>query len=368
MSQLLVFVRKEFYHAFRDTKTLLMLFGLPIVEILLFGFALTNEIKNTKIAIFDNSKDEVSQKIIEKIEANAYFDIQRNITSSAEIEKAFKSNKIKAAIIFPSNFQKELMHSNTVQMQIIADASDPNTATMISNYLQAIVLDYQKSQSNGVIMPLQISVETRMLYNPELLGAPNFVPGVMALILLLVCVLMTSVAIVREKELGTMELLLVSPLHPFLVLVAKTIPYLVVSIINFIIILLLSVFLLDMPIRGSIILLFFESVLFIITALSLGLLISNVTSNQAIAMLISVIGMMLPTMLFTGFMFPIENMPIPLQVISNIVPSRWYFIIVKSIMIKGLGFSYIWKETLILVAMTSVLLFVSLKKFKTRLQ
>jgi ABC-2 type transport system permease protein len=368
MNQLLVFVRKEFYHAFRDTKTLLMLFGLPIVEILLFGFALTNEIKNTKIAIFDNSKDEVSQKIIEKIEANAYFDIQRNITSSAEIEKAFKSNKIKAAIIFPSNFQKELMHSNTVQMQIIADASDPNTATMISNYLQAIVLDYQKSQSNGVILPLQISVETRMLYNPELLGAPNFVPGVMALILLLVCVLMTSVAIVREKELGTMELLLVSPLHPFLVLVAKTIPYLVVSIINFIIILLLSVFLLDMPIHGSIVLLFFESVLFIITALSLGLLISNVTSNQAIAMLISVIGMMLPTMLFTGFMFPIENMPIPLQVISHIVPSRWYFIIVKSIMIKGLGFSYIWKETLILVAMTSVLLFVSLKKFKTRLQ
>jgi ABC-2 type transport system permease protein len=205
------------------------------------------------------------------------------------------------------------------------------------------------------------------LYNPQLKGATNFVPGVMALVLMLVCVMMTSVSIVKEKEQGTMEVLLVSPFNPLLVIISKAIPYLVLSLVNLSLILLLSIFLLDMPINGSIFLLVAESTLFITTALSLGLLISNSTNSQQAAMLISMMGMMLPTMLFTGFMFPLENMPKALQVIANIVPSKWYYIIVKSIMIKGLGFSAIWKETLVLLGMTFFLLIVSFKKFKIRL-
>jgi ABC-2 type transport system permease protein len=220
-------------------------------------------------------------------------------------------------------------------------------------------------QSNS--LPYQITPELRMLYNPQLKGATNFVPGVMALVLMLVCVMMTSVSIVKEKEQGTMEVLLVSPLNPLLVIISKAIPYLVLSLVNLSLILLLSIFLLDMPINGSVFLLVAESTLFIITALSLGLLISNSTNSQQAAMLISMMGMMLPTMLFTGFMFPLENMPKALQIIANIVPSKWYYIIVKSIMIKGLGFSAIWKETLILLGMTFFLLIVSFKKFKIRL-
>jgi ABC-2 type transport system permease protein len=216
-------------------------------------------------------------------------------------------------------------------------------------------------------VPYQIQTQVKMIYNPQLKGTTNFVPGVMALVLLLVCVLMTSVSIVKEKEMGTMEVLLVSPFQPFLVVVSKAVPYFVVSLINLVVILLLSVFLLEMPIKGSILLLFAESSLLILTALSLGLLVSTVTASQQAAMIISLLGMLLPTMIFTGFMFPLENMPKALQVIANIVPSKWYYIIVKSIMIKGLGFQAIWKETCILAGMTIFLMTVSIKRFKTRL-
>jgi ABC-2 type transport system permease protein len=206
-----------------------------------------------------------------------------------------------------------------------------------------------------------------MLYNPELKGVTNFVPGVMALVLLLVCVLMTSVSIVREKELGTMEVLLVSPFNPFMVIITKAIPYFLLSLVNLSVILLLSVGLLDMPMNGSLPLLYGESSLLILAALSLGLLISNSTNSQQAAMLISLMGMLIPTLMFTGFLFPLENMPLPLQVVANAVPSKWYYIIVKSIMIKGLGFSAIWKESLILFGMTVFLLLISFKKFKIRL-
>lgn len=367
MKQFLSFVRKEFYHVFRDKKTLLMLFGLPIVQILLFGFALTNEIKNSKIVICDYAKDEATQQIINKIEASPNFDIQKTLLSYRQIEETFKAGDIKLAIIFPANFNNDLSHLHQAQVQIIADASDPNTANTLTNYSTAIIMNYQQELMKNNAVPFRIVPEIRMLYNPELKGATNFVPGVMALVLMLVCVMMTSVSIVREKENGTMEVLLVSPFNPFLVIIAKAIPYLLLSIVNLSVILILSVTLLDMPINGSILLLFAESILLIITALSLGLLISNVAQSQQAAMLISMMGMLVPTMLFTGFMFPIENMPVPLQVISNLIPSKWYYTIIKSIMIKGLGFSAIWKETLVLLGMTCFLLVVSFKKFKIRL-
>lgn len=367
MKQFLAFVRKEFNHVFRDSKTLLMLFGLPIAQITLFGFALTNEIKNAQIVVCDLANDDVSRGIIEKIEVTKTFQLTKVIYNEAEIDAAFKAGKTKLVVVFPPNFAYDLHHQNKAQLQIIADASDPNTASTLSSYISNITMDYQRSMMPAQTVPLQIVPEIRMLYNPELKGATNFVPGVMSLVLMLVCVLMTSVSIVREKEKGTMEVLLVSPFNPFLVILSKAVPYFVLSLINLTVILILSLTLLDMPLNGSLFLLYAESSLFILTSLALGLLISNSTNSQQSAMLISLMGMMLPTMIFTGFMFPIENMPKPLQVISNAVPSRWYYIIVKSIMIKGLGLSAIWKETLILSGMAFFLLMVSFKKFSIRL-
>jgi ABC-2 type transport system permease protein len=367
MKQFTTFLRKEFAHVLRDRKTLLILFGMPIMQILIFGFALTNEVKNSKIVVVDNAKDLASQQLITKIEASHYFEIEKAMMNAKEIENAFKEGVIKMAIVIPENFESDLSHQNKAQVQLIADASDPNTANTLTNYVSSIIQDYQSHLEETTVQPYRITAQMRMLYNPQLKGAHNFVPGVIALVLMLVCVMMTAISIVREKEIGTMEILLVSPFKPLMVMVSKAVPYLLLSLINVISILLLSVFALDMPIHGSIILLFAESTLFIITCLTLGIFISVKTSSQQVAMLISLMGMLLPTLLFSGFMFPIENMPRPLQLISNVVPAKWFYIIVKSIMIKGAGFMAIWKETLILFGITAFLLVVSLKNFKIRL-
>lgn len=368
MKQLLVFIKKEFIQVFRDRSTLLLLFGLPIAQIVLFGFALSNEIKDSRVVVVDYAKDEVSTKLIAKIGASKYFDIERSLTSAADLESAFKKGTIKAAVVFPYNFGRDLTQNNRAPLQIIADASDPNIATAVTAYLTQIINEYQATSAPKAALPLQIVPEVHMLYNPELRGAPHFVPGVMALVLMLVCTMMTSVAIVKEKELGTMEILLVSPFKPIYIIIAKLTPNLIISLVNFFIILTLSSIFLDLHVKGSLLLLTLDSILFILTSLSIGLWLSIGAQTQQAAMTSSLMGMMLPTLLLTGFMFPIENMPIPMQVLSNIVPSRWYFIIVKQVMLKGLGFTAVWKETLILLGMCIVLFTISLRKFKIRLE
>ncbi len=368
MKQLLIFIRKEFLHVFRDKKTLLMLFGLPIAQIVLFGFALSNEIKDSKIVVVDYAKDEVSAQIIQKIASSKYFNLEENLQSAQQLEAAFKKGLIKMAVVFPANFSKDLQHTGNATIQLIADASDPNTATTITNYATQIINDYNTQLAATAHQPLQITAETQMMYNPELKGAPNFVPGVMALVLMLVCTMMTSVAIVKEKELGTMEILLVSPFKPVYIIISKLMPNLIISIVNLFIILILSDWFLGLPVKGSVALLVFASTLFILTSLSIGLLLSINAQTQQAAMFASLMGMMLPTMLLTGFLFPIENMPLPMQVMSNLVPSRWYFIIVKRVMLKGLGFASVWKEILILFGMCVFLFTISLRRFKIRLQ
>src|ERR1035437_1199332 len=352
MKQFFSFVKKEFSHVFRDRKTLLMLFGVPVVQIVLFGFALTNEIKNSNIVIVDNAKDMASQQIINKIASTDYFKIHNALLSSAQIDAAFKSGDIKLAIVFPANFNSDLVHTNHAQIQVIADASDPNTGTTLTNYVTGIVTDYNAQFNTNIEIPLRINQEVRMLYNPDLKGAPNFVPGVIAMVMLLVCVMMTSISIVREKELGTMEVLLVSPFKPIYVILAKAVPYLALSLINLTLILILSVFALDLPIKGSLLLLYAVSTVFIVACLSLGLLVSTASSSQQGAMTLSLLATMLPTLILSGYIYPIENMPWILRLLSNVVPAKWFYIIVKSVMLKGLGFSYIWKETLILLGMT----------------
>ena len=368
MIQFFSLIKKEFYHILRDRRSMFVLFGMPIAQILIFGFALSNEVKNTQIAILDNSKDVDTEGIIHKLSASRYFDIERNLKTIPDIEDAFKSGKIKLAIIFQPNFRDNLQHVGKGQIQLIADASDPNTATTVVNYATAIIADYQREINESIKLPLSIGVETRMLYNPQLKGEYNFVPGVMAMILMLISAMMTSVAIVREKEMGTMEILLVSPMKPLWLVISKMIPYLTLSIINFAVIVLLSIYVLGVPVRGSMGLLFLVSVLYIVCSLALGLLISSVTESQQVALLVSLMGLMMPTILFSGFMFPIENLPLPMQIISNVVPAKWYFIIVKNVMIKGLDLQSILHEVGILVSMTLILLAISLKMFKVRLE
>jgi ABC-2 type transport system permease protein len=341
---------------------------MPVAQILLFGFAITNEINNVDIAVLDHSKDATTEGIINNISASEYFSIDQFIVREADIETVFKQGKVKAVLNLEKDFSQKLIKEGKAHVQIITDATDPNTANTIYNYVTAILQKYQRSQNKSRELPYQIVAQTRMIYNPELKSVFMFVPGVMTIILMLVSAMMTSISITREKELGTMEILLVSPLKPFQVIVGKVVPYIFLSVINAIVIVVLSIFIFKMPVEGSLFLLGLESVLFIISALALGILISSIAQTQQTAMMISLMGLMLPVILLSGFIFPISSMPFILQLISNIVPAKWFIIIIKGIMLKGVGLQYIWKETLILLGMTLFFIGVSVKKYKIRLE
>ncbi len=368
MKRFIGFIKKEFYHIFRDRRSLFILFGMPIAQIMLFGFAITNEIKNVDIAILDHSKDATTKEIINKIAASKYFSIKQIIEKESDIEEVFKKGKIKAVLNFEKDFSKNLNKDHNATIQIITDATDPNTANTISNYVNAILQNYLLEQNKSVNISYQIVPQTQLSYNPELKSVYMFVPGVMTIILMLVSAMMTSISITREKELGTMEILLVSPLKPIQVIIGKVFPYIFLSIINAIVIVLLSIFIFKMPVQGSLFLLAMESILFIISALGLGILISTISATQQTAMMISLMGLMLPVILLSGFIFPISSMPLPLQVISNIIPAKWFIIIIKGIMLKGVGLQFIWKETLILLGMTVFFIALSVKKYKIRLE
>lgn len=368
MKRFIGFIKKEFYHIFRDKRSLFILFGMPIAQILLFGFAITNEINNVDIAILDHSKDATTKEIINKISASKYFSIKQMIERETDIASVFQKGHVKAVLNFEKDFSQKLIKEHKATVQIITDATDPNTANTISNYVNAILQQYQKQLNKDITIVYQIVPETHMVYNPELKSVYMFVPGVMTIILMLVSAMMTSISITREKELGTMEILLVSPLKPFQVIVGKVFPYIFLSIINAIIIVLLSIFIFKMPVQGSLFLLALESILFIISALALGILISTISATQQTAMMISLMGLMLPVILLSGFIFPISSMPWILQVISNIIPAKWFIIIIKGIMLKGVGLQYIWKETLILLGMTVFFIGLSVKKYKIRLE
>jgi ABC-2 type transport system permease protein len=347
---------------------MLVLFGMPLVMMLLFGFVLTNEIKDTKIAVLDLSQDPTTREIINKIASSGYFQIQEFLTSYKDIESIFKKGYVKEVIVFESNFEENLYRKGIANIQLFTDASDANQAKLIAEYTSGIIRVYANDLNAGFKMPYLIQTEARMFYNPELKGVYMFVPGIMAMILMLVSALMTSISIVREKEMGTMEVLLVSPLKPIQIILGKVMPYVFLSFINagFIIILSLTVF--NLPVQGSIILLLAECLLFIVLALSLGILISSSTDNQQVAMLLSMVALMLPTMLLSGFIYPIENMPLILQWLCQIMPPKWFIEIVKGIMLKGVGLDKLWFETLVLMGMTIFLLAISARKFKKRLE
>lgn len=367
MREFLVFVRKECYHIFRDRRTLLILFGMPVVLIVLFGFAITNEIRNVKIAVLDQSGDMYSKQLVHRITASGYFSIDRYLASDKDIEPAFRAGEVKMVIVFPAGFGHDFYHQRKAPLQLLTDASDPNTGTTLINYANAIILQYQQEMTGEIKLPLTIKPEVRMVYNPSLKSVFLFVPGVMTLILMLVSAMMTSITITREKELGTMEILLVSPLRPLTIIAGKVIPYIALSFIIAISILAMGFWIFGMPIKGSLLLLMGECLLFCLAALSLGILISSITNSQQTAMMISMMGLLLPTILLSGFVFPLESMPKPLQWFANIVPAKWFIIILKDIMLKGAGLRQVWLPTLILGGMTLFFLVISVRKFKIRL-
>jgi ABC-2 type transport system permease protein len=367
MKQLISFVRKELYHISRDRRTVLILLVMPVIQIILFGFAISTEVKNTRVAVFDPSKDISTQRIREKFQASPYFTIAEELTDPGQINDLFRSGKITLAVVFSENFEDNLVRTGEAAIQLIADGTEPNQASTLTGYALNILNSYRQELAEQYQIPFLIVPEIKMLYNPRMKSAYNFVPGVMGLILILICAMMTSISIVREKETGTMEVLLASPLKPVYIIPAKVAPYFIISIFNLITILLLSVYVLKVPVAGNLFLLAGVSLLYIFLALSLGILISTLVNTQMAAMLASGMGLILPVMLLSGMIFPIDSMPKILQWISSLVPARWYIEANKKIMIQGVEIRFIVKELAILAVMAITLMIVSLKKFKTRL-
>ena len=362
MKQFWAFIKIEFFHIFRDRRTMLILLGMPVLQIILFGFAITTELNHSRVAVLDPSKDAVTTRITERIDENRYFSVVKELSSASDIETVFRHDEADIVVAFTPDFDANLS-TGEAGIQLVVDATDPNTGNMMAGYVQGIV--GQALQSGTQSSPI---VQTHLLFNPQMKSAYNFVPGVMGLILMLICAMMTSISIVREKETGTMEVLLVSPIRPIFIILAKAVPYLVLSCVNLATILHLSFYVLHVPVEGSLWTLSFLSLLLIAVALSLGLLISCVVQNQVAAMIVSGMGLMMPVMLLSGMIFPIESMPAVLQWISNIIPARWYIQAVKKVMIEGLGMAAVWHEALILSGMAALLIGLSLKKFKERLE
>ncbi|HNS16959.1 MAG TPA: ABC transporter permease [Bacteroidales bacterium] len=369
MKRFIGFVKKEFLHIFRDYRTMIILFGIPAAQILLFGFVVRTDLENARIAFLDLSRDEMTLKISDKICSSGLFTRDENLLSYRDVDKVLRGSKIKAVVIFEENFSRKLTAEGKAAISIITDGSEPNMATLTTNSITAIVsafnLELAGSSAAGTFL---VQPEVRMFYNPSLKSQFMFVPGVITLIMILICALMTSITITREKEFGTMEVLLVSPMRPFQIILGKVIPYFILSFADVIIILLLSWLVFDLPVKGSLALLLAEAMLYILMSLSLGILISTVSKTMQQAIFISLVGLMLPTILLSGFIFPIENMPNVYGWISSILPPRYFIVIIKNIMIKGTGFLNVWKETLILVLFTLAFIGLAVRNFKIRLQ
>lgn len=360
MKEILSFIHKEFLHIFRDKRTMLIVLVMPVVQILLFGFAISTEVNNATVDIVGNPNDASVRKLALKMEHNNSLSLGRFLDTPQEAELRMKKGRAKAAVLFGSEYDRENNSAAGATVRVVCDGSDPNTAQMVGNYVQAIL---QEGSSSPVPSP-----SVQLVYNPSMNSSYNFVPGVMGLILMLICSMMTAVSIVREKEFGTLELVLVSPVRPAWIVISKLIPYLVISIFNFITIMLLARFVMDVPMNGSFALLCLTSLIFVGASLGLGLLISTISTTQQTAMLICGMGLTMPTMMLAGIIFPCESMPLALQFLSDIIPAKWYIIMVKKIMIQGAGFGSIVPEFLILTSMMVFLLWFSVKKFRTRLK
>ena len=351
MKQFISFVIKETRHILRDKRTMLILFGMPVVMMLIFGFAITTDVKNVRTVVVTSQMDLQTQRAVERISQSEYFTITQTVNTPKDAELLIRNQKADMAVVFAPDFASK--HRG---IQIIVDGADPNMAQQWTNYATNVITN----MPGGV-------VNAKLLYNPQMRSAYNFVPAILGMLLMLVCAMMTSISIVREKERGTMELLLVSPVRPLMIMIAKVVPYLVLAFAILTTILLMARYVLDVPLAGSIVWIYVISTIYIILALSLGLLISTIATTQLMALLLSAMVLLMPIVMLSGMIFPVESMPEVLQWFAALVPPRYYIQAMRKLMIMGVDISNVVREIYILSAMALSLLIVALAKFKKRL-
>jgi ABC-2 type transport system permease protein len=361
------FVRKEVYHVLRDWQTLLILLGLPLVQLLIFGYAVRTDVRDVRVAVIDPTPGPATRRLAERIDASERLILQRVAPLLRDVEAGFRDQSVRQAIVLPHDVEARLRQREPLTIQLVTDAADPNMGSIMEAYASAVVTQWHAGEVGALPGGLRIDVASRMRYNPSLESVFLFVPGLIALILTIVSAMMTAISITREKEMGTMEMLLVSPLRPVQVVVGKVAPYIVLGFVDVLLVLGAARTVFHMPLRGSVVLLLAESLLYIVTALALGIVISTRAETQRTAMIAALAGLLMPTLMLSGFIFPLDSMPAPLQVVSHIVPARWFLVIVRGIMVKGAGLEVLWQETLVLLGMTALLLTAGVRRLAIRL-
>jgi len=368
MKALLGLLRKEVYHILRDRRTLVVIIALPILQVVIFGYAIRTDVDRVRLAVVDPSPDATTIAMRNRFEAADLFEIVAVLPRMDRLETLFERGLAQGAVVFEAGFAEKLARGLPAQLLIVSDATEPNTGSIVQAYAAASVQQYMRDIAVPRRGEIRIVPSVRMRFNPTRESSNLFVPGLMAFVLTVISSLMTAISLTREKETGTMEALLVSPLRPWQIIVGKVTPYLVVGFISVIGVILEARLIFHVPLRGSVTLLLLEGLLFILVSLSLGILISARTASQRVAMMGALIGTMLPTMLLSGFIFPIESMPAPLRAISRVVPARWFVLVARGIMLKGVGLAYVWPATLVLLGMALFLLAASTRSFHERLE
>lgn len=359
MKEFWSFIIKETQHIMRDRRTMMILFGMPIILMLIFGFAISTDVRNVRTVVVMSQIDHQTQRMINALDESEYFKVLYKVHTPAEAEQLIRNQKADMGIVFSTDFASK--HGG---VQLITDGTDPNMAQQYNNYASQIM----GTQLMNVMQRKSPSaIALKMLYNPQMKSSYNFVPGIMGILLMLICAMMTSISIVREKERGTMEVLLVSPVRPFLIILAKAVPYLVLAFVVLLAILLMSRFVLFVPIAGSLWLILLVSTIYIFMALSLGLLISTIAKTQMAALLMSAVMLLMPCTMLSGMMFPIESMPHVLQWVAALIPPRYYISAMRKLLIMGVSFRYVLPEVITLLGMTALFLTVALLKFNKRL-
>ena len=374
MSALKGLLQKEVFHILRDRRTLIVLIALPVVQVVLFGFAIRTDIDGVRLAVVDSAPDYATMALRDRFASAGVFRTVSVVARTADLDPLFQNGQAQQAIVFKPGFAADLARGEPAQILIVTDATEPNTGSLLQAYAQAVIDGYQRELSASATSSsvrasrMVIAPDVRVRFNPTRASSNLFVPGLMAFVLTIVSSMMTAISITREKETGTMEAMLVSPLRPLEIIVGKVAPYLAIGFVSAIAIIVEARLVFRVPLRGSLLLLLFEAALFILVSLSLGILVSARTSSQRLAMMAALLGTMLPNVLLSGFIFPVESMPWLLRILSNIVPGRWFVAIARGIMLKGVGLAYVWRETLILAVMAGVLLAASVHSFKERLE
>ena len=378
MTSLRGLLRKEFFHIRRDKRTAAVLIALPIVQVMLFGYAIRTDVDNVRLAIVDPAPDNATISLRDRFAAADVFRIVAVVPRIEDVDPLFASGAAQQAVVFDPGFANDLGKGVPANLLVLTDSTEPNTGSLLQSYAQAVVSQWTRETGRagaagragpfGAANAVTIVPQVRMRFNPTRESKNLFVPGLMAFVLTIISSLMTAISLTREKETGTMEALLVSPLRPWEIIVGKVAPYLAIGFISVVAVLVEALLVFQVPLRGSVLLLLFEGALYILVSLSLGILISARTSSQRVAMMFALLGTMLPNILLSGFIFPLESMPAPLQVISYVVPGRWFVEIARGIMLKGIGLTYVWQQTLVLGAMAAVLLVASMRSFNERLE